>query len=39
VPASEVERPSLQDQMKTLQSQLDEVKKRLSQSEAAKTEK
>ena len=39
VPASEVERQSLQDQVKTLQSQLDEVKRQLAQSEAAKTEK
>ena len=39
VPASEAERQSLQDQVETLQSQLDEVKRRLAQSEAAKTEK
>ena len=39
VPASEAERQSLQDQVETLQSQLDELKRRLAQSEAAKTEK
>ena len=39
VPASEVERPSLQDQVETLQSQLDEVKRQLAQFEAVKTEK
>ena len=38
-PASEAERQSLRDQVQTLQSQLDEVKRRLAQSEAAKTEK
>ena len=39
VPASEAERQSLQDQVETLQLQLDEVKRQLAQSEAAKTEK
>ena len=37
--ASRAEKQSLQDQVETLQSQLDEVKRRLAQSEAAKTEK
>ena len=39
VPASEAERQSLEDQVEMLQSQLDEVKRQLAQSEAAKTEK
>jgi hypothetical protein len=39
MPASEAERQSLQDQATTLQSQLDEVKRRLAQFEAAKTGK
>ena len=37
--ASRAEKQSLQDQVETLQSQLDEVKRQLAQSEAAKTEK
>ena len=39
VPASEAERQFLQDQVEMLQAQLDEVKKRLAESQAAKTEK
>jgi chaperonin cofactor prefoldin len=39
VPASEAERQSLQDQVEMLQSQLDEVKKRLAEFQAASTEK
>jgi uncharacterized membrane-anchored protein YhcB (DUF1043 family) len=37
--ASRAEKQSLQDQVETLQSQLDEVKRQLVQPESAKTEK
>jgi hypothetical protein len=37
--ASELEKQSLQTQVETLQSQLDEVKRRLAQSESVETEK
>ena len=37
--ASRAEKQSLQDQVETLQSQLDEVRRQMAQSEAAKTEK